>query len=65
MNMCMLDVTGIVATEGDEVVLIGEQNEATISADEVAAWAATIAYEVLARIHPSQPRRFHACAQRT
>ena len=60
MNMCMVDVTGIDAVEGDEVVLIGEQNGATITADEVAAWADTIAYEILARIHPSLPRRFHS-----
>jgi len=31
-------------------------------ADEVAAWADTIAYEILARIHPSLPRRFHSRA---
>ncbi len=60
MNMCMVDVTGIEAVEGDEVVLIGEQNGASITADEVAAWADTIAYETLARIHPSLPRRFHS-----
>lgn len=58
MNMCMVDVTGIDAAEGDEVVLIGEQNGASITADEVAAWADTIAYEILARIHPSLPRGF-------
>ena len=32
-------------------MLIGEQNGASITADEVAAWADTIAYEILARIH--------------
>jgi len=58
MNMCMVDVTGIDAREGDEVVLIGFQNGASITADEVATWADTIAYEILARIHPSLPRRF-------
>jgi alanine racemase len=39
-------------------VLIGFQNGASITADEVATWADTIAYEILARIHPSLPRRF-------
>ncbi len=62
MNMCMVDVTGIDAVEGDEVVLIGEQNGGSITADEVAAWADTIAYEILARIHPSLPRRFRSRA---
>ncbi|TDI36415.1 MAG: alanine racemase [Acidobacteria bacterium] len=62
MNMCMVDVTGIDAVAGDEVVLIGEQNGASITADEVATWADTIAYEILARIHPSLPRRFYSRA---
>jgi alanine racemase len=57
MNMCMVDVTDIdrVAVE-DEVVLLGAQGEERIPAEQVAAWAGSIAYEVLARIHPDLPR---------
>ncbi len=48
MNMCMADVTGIDGVQaGDEVVLLGAQGRDMISADEIAAWAGTISYEVL------------------
>ena len=57
MNMCMVDVTDIpeVGLE-DEVVLLGAQGEERISAEQVAAWCGTIAYEIVSRIHPSLPR---------
>jgi len=57
MNMFMVDVTGTNAREGDEVVLIGEQGEERITAEEVAESIGTIAYEVLARLSPRLPRR--------
>jgi len=48
MNLCMADVTGIPGvTVGDEVVLLGRQGEAEITADEIAGWMGTISYEVL------------------
>lgn len=48
MNICLADVTAIDAVRpGDEVVLMGRQDEAEISADEVAGWLDTINYEVL------------------
>jgi alanine racemase len=58
MDMIMLDVTdvpGVVA--GDEVVLLGEQGGQRIGADELAARAGTIPYEILCAIGARVPRR--------
>jgi Alr-MurF fusion protein len=38
------------------VVLIGTQGDESISADEVAEWLGTIAYEVVTTILPRVPR---------
>jgi len=57
MNMFMVDVTEVSAREGDEIVLIGEQGGASITAEEIAESIGTIAYEVLARLSPLLPRR--------
>ncbi len=46
MDMCMLDVTGIVANEGDEVIVFGEENPIT----EIAGLLSTIPYEVFTSI---------------
>jgi len=56
MNMTMLDVTDSDAAENDEVVLIGRQGEAEITADELAEKTGTIAYETLSRVHAAIPR---------
>ncbi len=56
MNMVVLDATAAGASVGDEVVLIGRQGEAEIPVEELAEKSGTIAYEVLARIHPFLPR---------
>lgn len=57
MNMCMVDVTDISgAALEDEVVLIGRQGDERITAEQLAAWRGTIAYEIVSRIHPSLPR---------
>jgi alanine racemase len=42
---------------GDEVVLIGRQREASLTADDWAARLDTIGYEVVCRIGPRVPRR--------
>jgi alanine racemase len=52
MNMFAIDVTGIGAQLEDEVVLIGNQEEESITAEELASYIDTINYEVLARISP-------------
>jgi Alr-MurF fusion protein len=46
MDMTMLDVTGIDVKEGDDIIVFGEQ----LPVSEMAAWADTIAYEILAGI---------------
>ncbi len=57
MNMCMVDVTDIPAASlEDEVVLLGRQGDERITAEQLAGWAGTISYEIVARIHPSLPR---------
>lgn len=57
MNMCMVDVTDIPGvTLEDEVVLLGRQGDERITAEQLAAWAGTISYEIVARIHPALPR---------
>ncbi len=57
MDNIVVDVTGIQGVqEGDEVVLIGTQGEEHISAEEVAAWAETINYEVTTGLLPRLPR---------
>jgi alanine racemase len=42
---------------GDEVVLVGEQDGARVSAEEVAAWQGTIPYEVTTSVGRRVPRR--------
>ena len=57
MDLTMLDVTDIAKVQqGDEVVLLGTQENETISADEMAAWADTISYEILTSIGARIPR---------
>ncbi len=57
MDMCMADVTDIpgVAPD-DEAVIIGEQGAERIDADELAALADTISWEILAGISARVPR---------
>jgi alanine racemase len=57
MDFIMVDVTDIpdVQTE-NEVVLLGKDGDETISADDLAAWAGTINYEIVTRINPLVPR---------
>ena len=48
MDQFMVDVSGIERAEvGDEVVLIGEEGNERISAEDIAQWAGTISYEIL------------------
>jgi alanine racemase len=60
MDLTMLDVTAIAKVQqGDEVVLLGRQGEAEITADEMAAWADTISYEILTSIGARVPRIYN------
>lgn len=57
MDLTTVDVTDIPGVElGDEVVLIGEQSEERITANEHAKIIGTISYEVLCNINPRVPR---------
>jgi alanine racemase len=59
MDMCTLDVTHIPdCTVGDEVVLLGRQQNEYISANEIADKAQTISYEVLCALGKRAPRVF-------
>jgi alanine racemase len=50
MDMTMLDVTGMGVAPGDEVVVIGQQDEAFVGVREMAASIGTIPYELLCRL---------------
>lgn len=64
MDMTMVDVTDIPGVEaGDEVVLIGTQGSAVITAHDVATWAGTISYEVLCAISRRVPRFYRDIAE--
>jgi alanine racemase len=55
--MFMVDVTHIPNVEvGTVATLLGADGEEQITAEQLAGWMGTINYEVVARIHPSQPR---------
>jgi alanine racemase len=57
MDLTMVDVTEVKGVKiGDEVVVVGRQGNAAISADEVAAWNETINYEVVAALTARVPR---------
>jgi len=50
MDMIMIDVTGLDASPGDEVVFIGSQGGDTIDAREMAATIGTIPWEIVCRV---------------
>jgi len=58
MDQCMLDVTDLKheVHVGDEVVIFGSQNGASISVDEIAAEVGTINYELICIIGKRIPR---------
>ncbi len=57
MDQCMVDVPAIPQTRvGDEVVLIGQQGQITLSAEKVAERLGTINYEVVSEILARVPR---------
>ncbi|MDF1525506.1 MAG: alanine racemase [bacterium] len=60
MDMTMVDVTDLSEeiSAGDEVVVLGSQGEDNISAEEVAAWADTINYEIFCALSHRVPRYY-------
>lgn len=59
MNMSFLDVTDVPsANTGSAVTLIGRDGNDALAADDLAAAAGTIGYELVARLPPDIPRRY-------
>jgi alanine racemase len=57
MDQFLVDVTGVPgAKEGDEAVLIGAQGNERITADDIAALAGTISWDVMASLQARLPR---------
>jgi alanine racemase len=57
MDLTMLDVTDAPGVGiGDTVTLLGSADGMAITANELAAWAETIPYEVICRVSPRVPR---------
>jgi alanine racemase len=56
MDQVMVNIEWGEAWNGDEVVLIGEQGEASVTVEELAEWAGTIPYEILTSINARVPR---------
>jgi alanine racemase len=57
MDFFMADVTDIPGVKlEDEVTLLGADGRERISAEDLAALAGTISYEILSRINPLVPR---------
>jgi alanine racemase len=58
MDMFMIDITDIPEVKlENEVVLIGRAGDEIIRAEDLAEWAGTINYEIVARIGAHLPRR--------
>jgi alanine racemase len=57
MDQCMIDVTGIDGVKvGDEAVLMGQQGEQSITAEELGGLLGTINYEIVCMIGKRVPR---------
>ncbi len=58
MNMTMIDLGQTNARPGDPVVLIGNQGEAAVTADDWADWGETINYEIVAHLPAELTRTY-------
>jgi alanine racemase len=57
MDQMLVDVSAVAGVgAGDEVVLIGRQGAQQITANDLAAWSATVPWEVLTSINHRVPR---------
>ena len=63
MDLVMLDASGTDVAVGDEVVIIGEQDGARRTADDLAAECGTISYEVVTSIRERVPKRYRRGGQ--
>lgn len=55
MDMTMLDITGVEAEEGDDVIVFGEK----LPVSDVASWAGSIPYEMLTNISQRVKRIYY------
>jgi alanine racemase len=58
MDQIMVDCGDHPVEPGDEVVLIGRQEDEEISAEELAEWSGTITYEVVCGVSERVPREY-------
>jgi alanine racemase len=59
MNLTMVDVTGIPEVkEGDRAVLLGQDQEDRLRAEDLAGWAQTISYEIYCALGTANIRRY-------
>ncbi len=58
MDQLMVDVGDVAVEVGDEVVLLGREGDAEITADEWADRLGTIAYEIVCGIGRRVPRTY-------
>jgi alanine racemase len=59
MDQVVVDVTDIPGVEvGDEVVVLGQQGEERITAEDLATWTGTINYEVVTAVAARVPRLY-------
>ena len=56
MDQIMVNIEWNEAWNGDDVVLIGEQGGAQVTVEELAVWAGTVPWEILAAISDRVPR---------
>ena len=54
----MVDIGWDSAYNGDEVMLLGEQEGVRVTVEELAAWGGTIPYEILTNINTRVPRTY-------
>lgn len=58
MDQLMVDCGDDPVREGDEVILVGQQGQDRITADEVAGWMGTVGYEILCGVSERVPREY-------
>jgi len=59
MNLTMVDVSHIPGVEvGEPVTLLGKDGGEVLTADDLAAWAETISYEIYCALGSANPRRY-------
>jgi alanine racemase len=57
MDQIVVDVTGLSGVDvGEEVVLLGRQGAERVTAEEMAAWSDTVAYEIFCGVSKRVPR---------